>query len=154
MKIKKQTNRNVKAITLSFFAIFAANSSLAFDLEPIYAGHTEYCMTQLNNEEQDLIKRLFSSEITEECVRYAIKKTGEEFDAVFFESEISDQEYRRVLARLEALTDNKIPDNLKSETDSAIENYRITNSQDKPSRDPWPTAPGYKSIGAQTSEKN
>ena len=79
MKIKKQTNRNAKVIALSFFAIFVANSSLAFDLETIYAGHTEYCMTQLNNEEQDLIKRLFSSEITEECVRYAIKKTGEEF---------------------------------------------------------------------------
>ena len=152
MEVKKRANRNIKAIMLSLS--FAASSSVAIDLEAIYAEHAELCMTQLNTEEQNLFKRLFNAEITEECVQDAIKKTSEEFDATFFKNKISDQEYRRELSRFNALTDKKIPDNLRKETDSAIENYTIISRQNKPRGDSLPTAPGYKSIGARPSEKN
>ena len=72
----------------------------------------------------------------------------------FFKNKISDEEYRRALARFEALSDERLPDSLQKETDSAVERYSIISTKDKRSGDPLPTAPGYISIGAQTPEKN
>ncbi len=154
IKLKKQASRNIKTTFLFLSCICAASSSIAIDIESIYAEHAKYCMTQLKAEEQNFFKRLFNGEITEECVQYAIKKTGQEFDALFFKNKISDEEYRRALARFEALSAERLPDSLQKETDSAVERYSIISTKDKRSGDPLPTAPGYTSIGAQTPEKN
>lgn len=154
MKLKKRANRNIKVTFLFLSCICTASSSIAIDLESIYAEHAKYCMTQLDAEEQNFFKRLFNEAVTEECIQDAIKKTGKEFDAIFFQNKISDEEYRRALARFEALSDERLPDSLQKETDSAVERYTIISTQDKRSGDPLPTAPGYTSIGAQTPEKN
>ena len=154
MKLKKRATRNTKVTFLFLSSILTAGSSIAIDLESVYAEHAKYCMSQLNTEEHNLFERLFDAEITEECIREAIKKTGKEFDAIFFQNKISDEEYRRALARFEALSDERLPDSLQKETDSSVERYRVISTQDKRSRDSLPTAPGYISIGAQTPEKN
>ena len=154
MKVKKQANRNIRAITLSFSSFFAASPLIAIDLESIYARHADYCMTRMDTEEQNLFERLFNEEITEQCVEYAIKETSQEFDAVFFQNKISDEEYRRALARFEAFSDERLPNSLQKETNSAVERHSIINTKDTRSGDPLPTAPGYTSIGAQTPEKN
>ncbi len=152
--MKKRASRNIKTTFLFLSCICAASSSIAIDIESIYTEHAKYCMTQLNTEEQNFFKRLFNEEVTEECVQYAIKKTGQEFDTIFFQNKISDEEYRRALARFEALSDVRLPNSLQKETDSAVERHSIISTKDKPSGDPLPTAPGYISIGAQTPEKN
>ena len=152
MKLKKQANRNTKVSFLFLCSILAAGSSLAIDLESIYAEHAKYCMSQLNTEEQNLFERLFDTEITEDCIREAIKKTGKEFDATFFQNKISDEEYRRALARFEALSDERLPFSLQKETGSSVERHSVISSQDKRGRDSLPTAQGYISIGAQSPE--
>ncbi|MBE58507.1 MAG: hypothetical protein CMD66_03735 [Gammaproteobacteria bacterium] len=154
MKLKKRANRNVKATFLFLSCICAASSSIAIDLELIYAEHAKYCMTQLNTEKQNFFKRLFNEEVTEECIRDAIKKTSKEFDTTFFENKISDEEYRRALARFEALSDERLLGGLQKEINSSIERHSIISTQDKRSGDRLPTAPGYISIGAQIPEKN
>ena len=135
-------------VTFLFLSsILTAGSSIAIDLESIYAEHVNHCMSQLNTEEQNLFERLFDAEITEECIREAIKKTGKEFDAIFFQNKVSDEEYRRALARFEALSDERLPDSLQKETGSSVERYGVISTQDKRNRDWLPTAPGYMSIG-------
>ena len=54
-KLKKQANRNTKVTFLFLSCICAAGSSIAIDLESIYAEHAKYCMTQLNTEEQNFL---------------------------------------------------------------------------------------------------
>ena len=154
MKLKKRAHRDTTVTFLFLSCIFAANTSIAIDLESIYAEHAKYCMSQLKTEEQNPFKRLFGAEITEECIRDAIKKTGKELDAIFFQNKIPDEEYRRALARFEALSDERLPDSLLKETSSAVERYSIISTQEKREGNPLPTAPGYISIGAQTPEKN
>ena len=66
MKMKKQANRNIRAITLSFSSFFAASPLIAIDLESIYARHADYCMARMDTEEQNLFERLFNEEITEQ----------------------------------------------------------------------------------------
>ena len=92
IKLKKQASRNIKITFLFLSCICAASSSIAIDIESIYAEHAKYCMTQLKAEEKNFFKRLFNEEITEECVQYAIKKTGQEFDAIFFQNNICSPE--------------------------------------------------------------
>ena len=47
-KIEKQASRNIK-VTFLFLSILAASSSIAIDIESIYAEHAKYCMSQLNS---------------------------------------------------------------------------------------------------------
>ena len=152
--MKKRASKIIETTFLFLSCIGTASSSIAIDIESIYAEHAKYCMTQLNAEEENFFERLFNAEVTEECIQYAVKKTRRDFDAIFFQNKISDEEFRRALARFEALSDERLPNSLQKETDSAVERYSIISTKDKQSGDPLPTAPGYTSIGAQTPEKN
>ena len=80
MKMKKQANRNIRAITQ--FSSFAASPLIAIDLESIYARHADYCMTRMDTEEQNLLNGYLMKK-SQNSAQYAIKETSQEFDAVF-----------------------------------------------------------------------
>ena len=107
MKTRQRKYQNIKGISLSICSILATSKCLAIDLESTYLKHTEYCMSQLNTEKSNLFERLFGEETTDQCMQYAIEKTREEFDTAFFETQITDQEYRRKRTFFEENVDNK-----------------------------------------------
>jgi hypothetical protein len=108
-------------------------------------------MSHLNTEKSNLFERLFSEETTDQCMQYAIKKTREEFDTAFLETQITDQEYRKKRAFFEKNVDNKNTEKPGGRNNRLIENQMIISDKDKEPEDSLPTAAGFKSIGARSS---
>ena len=110
-------------------------------------------MSQLNTEKSNLFERLFGEETTDQCMARD-RKTREEFDTAFFETQITDQEYRRKRAFFEENVDNKNTETLGGKNNRLIENQMIISDKNKYSRTSLPTAAGFKSIGARSSGGN
>ena len=151
MKTRQRKFQNIKVIALCISSNLATTNCLAIDLESTYLKHTEYCMSQLNTEKSNLFERLFGEETTDQCMQYAIEKTREEFDTAFFETQITDQEYRRKRAFFEENVDNKNTETLGGKNNRLIENQMIISDKNKEPEDSLPTAAGFKSIGARSS---
>jgi hypothetical protein len=136
-------HQHTKKVMTVFLASFVLNSySEAFDVQSTYLQNAEYCMSKIETDSSSMFPRWFSSEISNQCHRYALKKSIDELDSIFFSDKISDTDYRVIFP-------TKMIDAVESrETLRNDEIYKQTRVGDpeKKSKPSLPTVEGYRSI--------
>jgi hypothetical protein len=136
-------------MTILLASFVLSSYSKASDVQSAYLQHAEYCMSKIETDSSSMFPRWFSSEISDRCHRYALKKSIDELDSIFFSDKIADEDYRIIFpTKMIEIVEPR-------ETLSNEEIYKQTRTRDpggkpKPS---LPTVKGYRSIDFKSEGK-
>ncbi len=138
----------MKRIIVPFMFLIGTEVVNAIDIQAIFKRHAENCKYEQNENQKTFLANLFSSELSDQCIRYAGDRTREELDTLFFRENVSDSFFRDV----SNLSEHDIFEDKKSDsdapTDRSIQTYSVKDKKTDKNNESLPTARGYKSLGA------
>ncbi|MEK9652342.1 MAG: hypothetical protein VW437_01085 [Betaproteobacteria bacterium] len=146
--------RKICAIIVAATGLASTTIGVAFDYENLFTQNAQHCAETLDSEKQNILERLFSDKVSARCLQYASKTTRDQLDQFFLDKKLTDHEYRRLI---HLITEKEINAGVVSGTSppielSTVQTATIVKPQEK-SIEPLSTAPGFKTIGAQSKEK-
>ena len=141
-------NHFVKRIIVPLMFLIGTEVVNAFDMQAIFNKHAENCKYDQNENQKTFLANLFSSEISDQCIRYARDRTREDLDTLFFRENVSDSYFPDIsnFSKHDIFEDKK--NNPGTPADRSVETYSVKDKKTDKNNESLPTVRGYKSMGA------